>query len=76
MCFGGRQSAPPAPEPVAPAPPPVRGTEQVAPAPAGASTTEGTSYSEGSDINAKKKGKTQLKIPLIEQTGTGLQVGG
>ena len=76
MCFGGGSKAPPKPEPVAPAPPPVKGTQQVAPTSAGSSTNEGTDYGEGSTVKAKKKGKSQLTIPLVSNTGTGLQIGG
>ena len=73
MCLGGGSKAPPKPEPVPPAPPPVQGTQQVAPTSAGSSTNEGTDYGE---MDKKKKGKSALTIPLVSNTGTGLQIGG
>ena len=67
MCFGGGSKAPPVPEPVAPRPPPVQSTTQVAPAPPG--TAQDLLYDE-----VKKKGKKLLTIPLVTGTDTGLQI--
>lgn len=73
MCLGGRASAPPTPEPVAPVPPPVRKVTQVTAAPAG-SAGQTVAQSTATDILAKKKGRKDLRIPLITNTGTGISV--
>ncbi len=68
MCFGGGSKAPPAPEPVAPTPPKVNTTEQTAPA----STDEDNT---ATNIAKKKKGTSNLTIPLTSTSGSGVQVG-
>ena len=72
MCFGGSKS-PPAPEPVAPAPPPVQSTTQVSPAPPG-TADEMPTYDTDGNVVAKKKGKSLLTIPLVTGSGSGLQI--
>ena len=69
MCFGGGKTTPaPIPEPVAPAPPQVLTTEQTAPV----STDE---ENTANSIVKKKKGLTDLTIPLTSTSGSGVQVG-
>ena len=68
MCFGGRSSPAPIPEPVAPTPPKINTTEQTAPA----STDEDNT---STNIVKKKKGTTDLTIPLTDTSGSGVQVG-
>ena len=68
MCFGGNNSPPPAPAPVAPLPPKINTTEQTAPA----STDEDNI---ATNIDKKKKGTSSLTIPLTSTSGSGVQVG-
>jgi len=74
MCMGRRSSPPPPPEPVTPTPPPVVQNTQSSPAPAdtGATGDKGTT----STVDANKKGKKGLIIPLggTSNSGTGLQL--
>lgn len=68
MCFGGGGSpAPPVPPP-RPAPPAV-GNTQSSPSPA-----EGTGSNRESNVEAIRKGRKILRIPLISGSGTGVQI--
>ena len=73
MCLGGSSSAPPPVQPVAPAPPPVRKVTQVTAAPAGSSGST-VAQSAATSVLAKKKGRKDLRIPLISNLGTGISV--
>ena len=68
------RSAPaPAPEPVAPQPPATQKlTTQSSPAPS--DTESGADQNTGTTIVAKKKGTSNLTIPLTDTSGSGLQV--
>lgn len=74
MCLGGSSySPPPTPQPVAPAPPPVRKVTQVAATKAGSSGST-VAQDTATQILAKKKGRSALRIPLITNTGTGINI--
>ena len=72
MCLGGGSKAPPKPEPAPPPPPPVTQNTQVAPAPAENEAT--TNQSESGTVAADKQGTKKLKIPLITNTGAGINL--
>jgi hypothetical protein len=74
MCFGGRSSPPPKPQPVTPTPPPVAENKQSTPAPV--DYNQNKVGSMGDEVGSKKKGKKSLIIPLggSNSGGTGLQV--
>lgn len=73
MCIGRRASPPPKPEPVTPTPPPVVQNTQSSPAPADTGATGDSNVT--STVDAGKKGKKSLIIPLggTSNSGTGLQ---
>ena len=74
MCLGGgSSSAPPAPQPVAPAPPPVRKVTQVGATKAG-SSDQTVAQNAATAVLAKKKGRSALRIPLISNLGTGINI--
>lgn len=68
MCFSGGSSKP-APPPPPPARPPREMNTQPSPTPA---NTEAPGASTAAD--EKKKGRNILKIPLIEGSGSGVQI--
>ena len=73
MCFGGRSSPPPAPEPTPPTPPVVKtattGDVQNAPA-----SAEGRNLKIGGNTGKKRLGRGSLRIPLASSglSGSGL----
>ena len=69
MCLGRRAAPPPPPPP--PSPPPPRPTNtQTSPEPA----ESATSKNARGNVEAKRKGRKVLRIPLLEGEGTGVQI--
>jgi hypothetical protein len=73
MCLGGRSSPPPAPAPVSPTPPAASNTVSNQSSPAPTSDASRNSNEEGTTIRSKKKGRSNLVIPLANSSGSGLQ---
>ena len=73
MCLGGGNSPAPAPAPVSPTPPAVTNTVSNQSSPAPTSDASRASNETGSTIRSKKKGRSDLVIPMTNSTGSGLQ---